>query len=197
MKFVPFVWYARDMPVPLLPRDELVARIYDVFKKHGYEGASLSDISQATGLGKGSLYHHFPGGKDDMATAVLERVQRWLDDVALTPLRGAGTPASRLRAMLKNFDELYAGGREACVLGTLTVGESRTKFADALRAAFATWIDALRDLAVEAGVPRQEAQRRAEDAVVRIEGSLVLAAGLGDPAPFRRATKSIERDLLG
>jgi AcrR family transcriptional regulator len=185
------------MPVPLLPRDELVARIYDVFKKHGYEGASLSDISQATGLGKGSLYHHFPGGKDDMATAVLERVQRWLDDVALTPLRGAGTPASRLRAMLKNFDELYAGGREACVLGTLTVGESRTKFADALRAAFATWIDALRDLAVEAGVPRQEAQRRAEDAVVRIEGSLVLAAGLGDPAPFRRATKSIERDLLG
>ncbi len=184
------------MPAALLPRAEVVARIQNVFRDRGFDGASLAEISGATGLGKSSLYHHFPGGKDEMAVAVLERIEAWMSEHALAVLRGSGTPKTRLRSMLHVLDEYYVGGRNACVLGNLVVGGSREQFQAYLTSAFSGWIAALRTLAVEAGVGRSEAQQRAEDAVVRIEGALIVAGGLADPAPFKRALRNIERDLL-
>jgi AcrR family transcriptional regulator len=184
------------VPAALLPRDAVVARIQDVFRDHGFDGASLAEIAHATGLGKSSLYHYFPGGKDEMATAVLQRIEAWMDAHVLATLRARGTPNARLRTMLRVLDEFYAGGRNACVLGNLVVGGSRATFQAHLAAAFGGWIAALRALAVEAGVRAPEAQRRAEDAVVRIQGALIVAGGLGDPAPFKRALRNIERDLL-
>ena len=59
------------MPAALITREEAVARLGDVFREHGFEGTSLSVITAATGLGKGSLYNYFPGGKDEMAAAAL------------------------------------------------------------------------------------------------------------------------------
>jgi len=184
------------MPAALLTRDEVVARVATVLRRSGFAGASLAEISEATGLGKSSLYHYFPGGKDDMAIAVLECIEAWMIERVVGPLRGGGSPRARLRAMLRTLDNYYAGGRDACVLGNLVVGESRTKFQARLAQAFREWIAALRALAVESGVPGAEAQRRAEDAVVRIEGALLVAGGLDDPAPFKRALHHIERDLL-
>jgi AcrR family transcriptional regulator len=184
------------MPAALLPRDEVVARIQNVFRDLGFDGASLAELSKATGLGKSSLYHYFPGGKEEMAVAVLERIDAWMTEYALGALKRDGTPKTRLRAMLRILDDFYVGGRNACVLGNLVIGGSREKFQDFLAPAFAAWIRALRDLAVEAGVRGAEAQQRAEDAVVRIEGALIVAGGLNDPSPFKRALRNVERDLL-
>jgi AcrR family transcriptional regulator len=188
--------YNRAVPTASISRDEVVARIQAVFRDYGFDGASLREISNATGLGKGSLYHYFPGGKDDMAVAVLERVDGWMRERVLEPLRGTGTPQARLRTVVRALDELYDGGRNACVLGSLVVGAGGTRLQKPLGNAFAGWIDALRLLAIEAGVKPSEARRRAEDAVVRIEGSLVVAAALADGAPFKRALRAIERELL-
>jgi len=184
------------MPAALLSREEVIKRILAVFRELGYAGASLSELSQATGLQKGSLYHHVPGGKDEMVVAVLEHIDAWMRDVALAALRGSGTPASRLRTMLRALDEFYSGGRDACVLGTLVIGGSRSRFQERLKSAFGGWVEALRDLAVEDGISRALARDRAEDAVVRIEGALILAGALDDPAPFRRALRNIEREML-
>ena len=184
------------MPAALLPRDEVVARILDVFRDCGYEGASIADFSRATGLGKSSLYHYFPGGKDDMAIAVLEQIDTWMEQRALAPLRAAGAPEKRLRAMIKALDELYDGGKNACVLGTLVLGGSRSRFQKYLKHSFGGWVDALRDLAIEAGIKKSEAQHRAEDVVVRIEGALILAGAMDDPTPFKRALAHVERDFL-
>ncbi len=188
--------YNEVVPTASLSRDEVIARIQNVFRDNGFEGASLTEISNVTGLGKGSLYHYFPGGKDDMAVAVLERLDVLMRERVLAPLRGNGTPQARLRAMLRVLDNFYDGGRKACVLGSLVVGASRTRFQNELTTTFVTWIDALRTLAIEAGVKPSEARRRAEDAVVRIEGALIVSAGLGDGAAFKRALRAIELGLL-
>jgi TetR/AcrR family transcriptional repressor of lmrAB and yxaGH operons len=65
-----------------------------------------------------------------------------------------------------------------------------------LRAVFLRWMKAIESLAREAGVPAATARLRAEDAVVRIEGSLVLAAGTGDVEAFARALRAIRKSLL-
>ena len=45
-------------------RADVLPVLVEVFREHGYDGTSLSVIGERTGLGKGSLYNFFPGGKD-------------------------------------------------------------------------------------------------------------------------------------
>ena len=62
------------MPKPLHERAALVAEIAEIFREHGYEGARLSIIEARVQAGKGTLYHFFPRGKEEMAEAVLESI---------------------------------------------------------------------------------------------------------------------------
>jgi TetR/AcrR family transcriptional regulator, lmrAB and yxaGH operons repressor len=184
------------MAAPLLPRTEVVDRLMGVFRRLGYEGASLAELSKATGLGRSSLYHYFPGGKEDMARATLERLGEWVDVHLLQTLRGSGTPEARLDRTVAVLDGLYASGRDACLLGTLVHGESRHLFQTQLRASFTAVIAAFADLVVESGVDPVIAQQRAEDAVMRIQGALILSGGLDDIAPFRRVIENLSAALL-
>ena len=75
-------------------RADLLPLIAEVFRSHGYEGATLALIGKATGLGKGSLYHFFPGGKAQMAAEVLAEIDHWFEVNILRPAQvrrsGAG-----------------------------------------------------------------------------------------------------------
>lgn len=184
------------MPPALLSRDEVVARVLAVVRRQGYDGASIAEISKATGLGKSSLYHHFPNGKDDMVAAVLDHLEAMLTDSVLAPLRAAGPPAARLRRMCEGVDALFAGGRDACLLASLTVGDSSKPFHPRVRQLFRDWRDAIAAAVIDGGIPRAAALARAEDALVRIEGSLVLARSLGDRSIFARAVESLPGSLL-
>ncbi len=184
------------MPPALHSREEVVDRLMKVFRRTGYDGASLSELSTATGLGKSSLYHHFPDGKDGMVHAVLDRLAEQLEVGMFAPMRGEGTPKRRLEAMVHAVDAFYRHGNEACVLAQLVLGASHERFRAPLRRIFTTWTEAIADLLVEGGVPRKTARERAEDAVLRIEGALVLSGGLGDRQVFARTLKSISSSLL-
>ena len=184
------------MPASTMPREEVIERLVAVFRDRGYNGASLSEISEATGLGKSSLYHHFPGGKEEMARAVISHVDAWLKEHALDPLKGDGTPRQRIDRMIAALDQCYAGGRRACVLGNMVIDGARALLHRQLARSFTHWIEAVRDVLAEAGIPAREARDRAEDAVIRIEGALILAGGLGRPAPFRRVLGQLADDLL-
>jgi TetR/AcrR family transcriptional repressor of lmrAB and yxaGH operons len=184
------------MPAPIASYDEVVARLLEVFKEQGYAGASISQIAQATGLGRSSLYHHFPGGKEDMALAVLARIEASMREEIFAPLRSGGPPEERMRAMLDAYDSIYDSGRDVCLLGTLVLGGSRKRFQQQLTQTFEEWLAALTQLAIEAGVQASDARDRAEDAVVRIQGALILAGGLNDPAPFRRALDRLSKEYL-
>ncbi|HEV8693043.1 MAG TPA: TetR/AcrR family transcriptional regulator [Lysobacter sp.] len=185
------------MPAPLLSREAVVDRLLGAFRRFGYDAASLGQLSKATGLGRSSLYHYFPGGKEEMARAVFDRVDEWARAAILAPMLASGTPEQRLDEVIAALDGYYAGGAEACLFGNLVVGDARDLFQDRLGAAFRKLIDGLARLAREKGVPDRDAQQRAEDAVVRIQGALIVARGLGDPAPFRRVLKRLPQDLLG
>jgi TetR/AcrR family transcriptional regulator, lmrAB and yxaGH operons repressor len=184
------------MPPALLSRDEVVERLTLVVRRRGYDGASLAELSKATGLGKSSLYHYFPNGKDDMVRAVLDHVEAQLRERVFTPLRAAGSPRRRVEQMVRTLDEYYRGGREACVLGNLVLGTSRTRFRGRLRAIFDEWIEALASALVEAGLPSAVARERAEDAVMRVEGALVLAGAMDDVSRFGRALEQMPATLL-
>jgi len=126
---------------------------------------------------------------------VLEVTEAWLQEHVLGPLSEDGPPRTRIARMLKSLDGLYDGGSSACLLGTLTVGESRTLFRKRLQRIFDAWIDGLAGALRDAGLDRRAARERAEDTVARIEGALILAQARGDTAPFRRLMRQLGEDL--
>jgi AcrR family transcriptional regulator len=183
------------MPASLLPKEEVAQRIFGVFRTYGYEGATLARISEATGLGRASLYHYYPGGKDDMAREVLGTARAWLEANVVGALERPGTPAARLRNMTAALRAGYAEGEASCVLNLLGVGEAGEKFATDLNLVIEVWVHALERLLRTAGESPARARRTALDAVVRIEGALVVSRALGDTSVFVRTLTEIERSL--
>jgi AcrR family transcriptional regulator len=184
------------MPRRSLSREEVIDQLMDVFRRLGYDGASLAEFSKATGLGKSSLYHYFPGGKEEMGRAVLERSRKWLEEVSKIGLDGAGTPKERLRRMIHEISQFYAGGRKLCVLGNMTLSGGRALFQRELHDMFRLWIDGLAELITETGIPARQARTRAEDAVAEIQGALIVSAGLDQPGPFQRLLRRLPEELL-
>lgn len=184
------------MPAPLMTKDEALDRLLDTFRDKGYEGASLSELSAATGLPKASLYHYFPGGKEEMANAVMAHLDQRLAKSLFQPLQSSAAPAKKLAAMLDTIDAFYEGGRKACLLERMCTAADRARFRRPLRRGFRAWLGAVEQLCIEAGLPPAVARARAEDVVVRVEGALVVCAGTGDYGVFARTLTDLRRSVL-
>ena len=175
----------------MIKQPDLLSRLMDLFREKGFDGASLSDISESTGLGKSSLYHHFPNGKEEMGLKVLAHLEEQLEAALFGPMQSADKPKKKLDRMLDVIDGFYESGEKACLLERLCASADARSFRRPLSRVFNRWMDAVEALGVEAGLPRAVARRRAEDMVVRIEGALVVCAGTGDTSVFVRAIRDL------
>ena len=184
------------MPAPLMSKSDMLDRLMDLFREKGFDGASVSDISEATGLGKSSLYHHFPDGKQEMALQVLARLQDQLEHTLFEPSRSSGTPKQKLDRMLDGIDAFYEGGKKACLIERLSASVDVNRFRRPLGRVLNSWIDAVEALGIEAGLPRTTARRRAEDLVARIEGALVVCASTGSTSVFARTVRDLRESVL-
>ena len=179
------------MPAALASKDEIVDRLFMVFRDRGFEGASLADLSRATGLGKSSLYHHFPEGKTQMAEAVLARAAALVDTAILDVARARDPLRVRVRKIAAALQQLYAGGRTLCVLGQLAAADVGTTARQSLQQALEHWIKAIEGLARESGMPPGRARSFAEDWVACLQGALILQAGTGSTGPFERTLRAL------
>ena len=130
-----------------------------------------------------------------MADAAMTSVERELAEGLLAPLAGAGSPGERLGAMLASLDAYYESGRKGCLLAVLALNRGEHGLSARVVAALQDWLAALTALAREAGF--SDAEDRAETALSILQGGLVLAAGLDDVGPFRRALERSGAVLLG
>jgi TetR/AcrR family transcriptional repressor of lmrAB and yxaGH operons len=177
-------------------RSEVLRALGEVFRVHGYEGASLTLITEATGLGKGSLYNLFPGGKEQMAAEVLASIDGWFELNIYAPLRESTDLARGVAAMIAGVDRYFHSGERICLVGLVALGAARDTFAEAVDDYFARWHVALAQLLRRSGLSKSQAQRRAEDALLIIQGALVLARARSDARIFRRALNGLTARLL-
>ena len=184
------------MPAPILTKEEVLGRLMSAFREKGFDGASLAELSAATGLGKSSLYHHFPGGKVEMAQQTLEYLEAALEQSLFEPMRTDEPPEKKLSTMLDTLSAFYGEGRKACLLERLCASVDQRAFRRPLARLFERWIDVVEELARDAGLPRARARARAEDLVVRIEGALVVCAGTGDMTIFTRTIDGLRSSFL-
>jgi AcrR family transcriptional regulator len=174
--------------------ERLFQGLSDVFRRKGYDGASYSDLMKATGLVKASLYHRFPGGKAEMVDAILSTVDRHFADHVLRPASEEGRPRDRARKIARRLRGFYDSGRQWCLLDTLTLADSPSTRAHARRS-MEFWIDAFARLSRDAGLSPAIARKRAQEAVVAIEGGLVASRVLNNPRPFLRSLANLPNQL--
>jgi TetR/AcrR family transcriptional repressor of lmrAB and yxaGH operons len=181
-------------------RQRLVETTAKLLRSRGYAASGVSEIVAESGIPKGSLYHHFPGGKEELAAAAV----RHAGTTILAALRElevrSGSPIRAMQA----FCDYYVVQLETsaftrgCPLATVAleiaanVDVVHGACADAFRDITELFAAALR----RDGVPESLAHERALFVVAAIEGALLLAKATRDTAPIRIVRDRLS-DLLG
>jgi TetR/AcrR family transcriptional regulator, transcriptional repressor for nem operon len=170
-------------------REALVDTMSQLMWERGYADTSPREVRRRSGVGQGSMYHHFPA-KRDLALAALERNIADLLPAA-TELEGPGDPIARIEAYLMRPREALKG----CKIGRMTqdpqVREDQVLLAPVARAftqIHVSWVNVLRE-AVAAGelCDDVDPERLAHTLMAVLQGAYVLAIAQQDPALFAAA----------
>jgi TetR/AcrR family transcriptional repressor of lmrAB and yxaGH operons len=172
---------------------ETTARL---LQHRGYYGTSLSDILEASGAPRGSLYFHFPGGKDQLAVEATQAAVAEATDALRGALSAAESPAQGVRAYAEAAAQLmrasdYTFGCPVAPVVLDAAGGVRA-LETVCREAFATWVAMLRAAFTGAGMPARRAQALALVVVASVEGALLLARAYRDCAPLRTIGAELE-----
>lgn len=172
---------------PDLPRRERLLRAArDLYWAQGVEGTSPRQVLEVSGVGQGSLYHHFPTKHDLSLAAISATTQEALDSVTGELTDTERPPVERLVAYLERPRPALAG----CKVGRLTSDRS-VMADDELRSPvhdyFAGLVTLVQEVFEETGLPDDVARDRAYAAVAIVQGGYVLARALDDPAALRAA----------
>jgi AcrR family transcriptional regulator len=176
-------------------RQDLLPTLADVFRRRGFEGATLSELARVTGLGKASLYHHFPGGKVEMADALTRHAIAELDARAFRHLDGSAPWRDRLDAFIDGFADYADDGKSNCLLAVLALTGERSSLEEVIGGQIREWLKRLADAFAESGLSDKAARRRARELLVALQGGLVMARLLGGTKAFSQTVKRLHKDL--
>src|SRR6476646_4805563 len=155
-------------------REAFIETTASLRRGQGYSATGLAEIVARSGAPRGSLYFHFPGGKEELAAAALTRAGAELGAGIAAVL---GSEANLDDALARLLDLLAAGlvasdFADGCPLATvaLEVSGSSVPLREAAADAFAGWLDALAARMAAAGLEPIAAHRRATLVLAAIEG---------------------------
>jgi TetR/AcrR family transcriptional repressor of lmrAB and yxaGH operons len=161
-------------------RDALVRTAMRLFRRQGYASTGLQQILSEAGVPKGSLYHHFPGGKEALGEAAVllagERVAELLRSLASEHEGDAtGFVAAYCRRMGEWMRE--SGFQSGCPIATtlLETTPASPAITRAGNQVLDSWIRIIARAYRGAGLPAREARARAQALVAAVEGGLLLA----------------------
>lgn len=178
-------------------RDRIIAATNELFRHHGYNATSLSQISQASGATIGSIYHFFPGGKEALGTAVIGTAGAIHRELFESIAQEAADPAAAYvdfftgaAAVLEQSDFI-----DPCPIGIVAREVANTSEPLRLAAAtvFDSWIESVTRHLVDAGLAGDRAEHLAQLFVATVEGMFVLCRTRRSTAPLESAGRSLGR----
>jgi TetR/AcrR family transcriptional repressor of lmrAB and yxaGH operons len=177
-------------------REKTIHAAAKLFRQQGYHGTGLQDILKAAGSPRGSLYFHFPGGKEEIGIAAIafyaEAVRAMMASAAETSETAEGFLALVVQNTAADLER--ADYKEGCPIAAVALdaaGQSEGLGA-ATRKAFQTW-----ELEIKCGLERfgmkgRDAESIATAVLSQLEGALLLARTYRSLEPFRRAERAVK-----
>ena len=175
------------------PRTTLVLATLDLLRRGGLSGAGINQVVDASRAPKGSVYHYFPGGKQQLVIAALREAERTVGE-SFSNVFGARV---RVGEKVRTLFTRAAAGLEAndfakgCPVAAVTLDLDRESEAlrDVCRQVFDRWVDVIAQGLDD--VPRGERRAIAQLIFATLEGGLVLARARGAKAPVLESGSSL------
>lgn len=176
-------------------RDRIVSATADLLRLNGYSATGLKQIATASGAAFGSLYHFFPGGKEQLVGESL----RWSADGYQLLVEGvidaAPDPITGIRDCFDGAAEVLMASdyADACPIETVALEVASTNETLRLVTAdiFTDWIASAGTRLVAAGLEADEARRLGIAFIGALEGAFVLSRALKSPEPLHAAGQSM------
>jgi AcrR family transcriptional regulator len=177
--------------MPAQTKERIVEKSAELFRRQGFASTGVKQIVAAARAPFGSLYHFFPGGKEQLGAEVI----RWsgatyaqLIDLFFVP---GSDPVAATRAFFaaaaQTLEETdYA---DACPIATVALEVSSTSepLREACAEVFESWVARTGECLRDAGVARGRARALALSIIASLEGAFVLARALRSVEPLRAA----------
>lgn len=176
------------MPRGTETRQRMLDSAADLFHTQGYHATGLNQLVAAGGAPKGSLYFHFPGGKEQLAAEALEVSGERLGGVLRQLLEAAADPADAIATVVELLAKTLAESdfRRGCPIATVALDAAAES--EAIRSAcagsYGAWHRTIADYLARQGIEPERAEALAVVALSSIEGALMLAKLNRDLAPM-------------
>src|SRR5579859_1110338 len=172
-------------------KDQMIEGAIQLLATKGLQATSFSEVLALTGAPRGSIYHHFPGGKNELIAAALDRTsQRTLDQIETK--RGESA-----RAITEFFLELwrkllvYSKFKAGCSVLAVTIAADSDDLRQKAATIFENWQKKLADLYIAAGIDPETAADFSFELISASEGAVVLARAQKSLAPFEAVAKRL------
>lgn len=170
-------------------RPKLLTAAVSLMRRTGLTGAGINEIVRESGAPKGSIYHFFPAGKQQIASEALRDYAGTVADFIDASLRGKRSPAARVKALFDAFaDRVEQGNYESsCAAGTvcLDLDAASEPLREAVAAALDRYVEA-----IVAHLDGGDVRKRRSFAgllLSAIEGAYIRSRAQRSSKPFREA----------
>lgn len=185
------------MKSPIDSRARFVETTAALLRRQGYHATGLAQVVEESGAPKGSLYFHFPGGKEELAKAALERSAEVLLTKLAATVAAAKGPAAAVRAVTSALaDELEASRfQDGCPVATVALeAAAQVPALQAVcSAAYARWQSLIEGYLGSTGMPIGRARPLASLVLAAVEGALLLSRAHADTTPLRTVGDELGR----
>jgi TetR/AcrR family transcriptional regulator, lmrAB and yxaGH operons repressor len=181
-------------------RRRMVQTMGRLMQRQGFHATGLNQVLAESGAPRGSMYHHFPAGKEQLAAEAVTASGAFLAAVIETTLASKETAGTAIRAVI---DGMAAGVErssfeQGCPIATValeTASDSEV-IRQACTSVFASWEAHIAHRLEADGWKPAEAASTATAVLAAMEGGLLLARTRHDPAPLRAVGDAVDR-LVG
>lgn len=155
-------------------RDRMIRSAAALIARRGATATSFNDVLEHSGAPRGSIYHHFPEGKDEMTAAAMKLVADYV--AGRQQASAVRTPADVLATFIGMWREVLvqSGGAAGCAIAGTAVDAENDALIAAARSAFHQWTDVLAAQFTTAGVDTRQAGALATITIAALEGALIL-----------------------
>lgn len=172
-------------------RERIVTSSAELFRRQGYTGTGMKQIVAEARAPFGSVYHFFPGGKEQLGAEAV----RWSGGMYGLLLPAIFDPAPDVVTAVRTFFQLAgedlraSGWADACPIATvaLEVSSSSEEMREACAEVFDGWIAAGAERFREAGADDDAARALAIAMIAALEGAFVLSRAQRSTEPLDAA----------
>jgi AcrR family transcriptional regulator len=172
-------------------RERIVQTSADLFRRQGFASTGVKQIVAEASAPFGSLYHFFPGGKEQLGAEVI----RWSGALYGQLIDAFFVPGADVVTATRAF---FAGAAQtlretdyadACPIATVALEVSSTSepMRQACAEVFTSWVDGATERLVESGLPRKRSRELAISMLASLEGAFVLARAMRSTEPLEVA----------